>query len=82
MGEILDSIEAKRAVLLAAKEGAERTRKDARKVWECTGYRSGVDQICHEQLVETNRSTPPFAPASPTPQHTQRRTEHMKNRLC
>lgn len=32
MGELLDRIEAKRAVLLAAKEGAERTRKDARKV--------------------------------------------------
>ena len=32
MGRLLDSIEEKRAVLLAAKEGAERTRKDARKV--------------------------------------------------
>ena len=33
MGRLLDSIEEKRAALLAAKEGAERTRKDARKVW-------------------------------------------------
>lgn len=32
MGRLLDSIEEKRAVLLTAKEGAERTRKDARKV--------------------------------------------------
>eukprot|EP00903_Cladosiphon_okamuranus_P019220 g17674.t1 len=32
MGRLLDSIEKKRAVLLAAKEGAERTRKDARKL--------------------------------------------------
>lgn len=35
MGRLLDSIEEKRAVLLAAKEGAERTRKDARKVGSC-----------------------------------------------
>lgn len=32
MGRLLDTIEEKRAVLVAAKEGAERTRKDARKV--------------------------------------------------
>lgn len=32
MGRLLDGIEEKRAVLLAAKEAAERTRKDARKV--------------------------------------------------
>ncbi|CAM9834777.1 unnamed protein product [Scytosiphon promiscuus] len=32
MGSLLDSIEEKRAVLLAAKEAAERTRKDARKL--------------------------------------------------
>ncbi|CAM9869848.1 unnamed protein product, partial [Ectocarpus fasciculatus] len=32
MGALLDRIEAKRAILLAAKEGAERTRKDARKL--------------------------------------------------
>ncbi|CAM9240011.1 unnamed protein product [Ectocarpus sp. 12 AP-2014] len=32
MGALLDRIEAKRAILLAAKESAERTRKDARKL--------------------------------------------------
>lgn len=34
MSKLLDSIEAKRAILVKAKEGAERTRKDARKVRE------------------------------------------------
>ena len=32
MGGLLDRIEQKRAILVAAKEGAERARKDVRKV--------------------------------------------------
>lgn len=32
MGRLLDGIEAKRGMLVAAKEGAERSRKDIRKV--------------------------------------------------
>ncbi|CAN0026497.1 unnamed protein product [Pylaiella littoralis] len=53
MGELLDRIEAKRAILLAAKEGAERTRKDARKL-EARLIEERAELVASNGLLDQN----------------------------